>query len=52
MVDYQRMMPQKFDADIADFRKVLDVNKDHESAKDGMKRAQRIKKNAGKRNNY
>ena len=41
-----------FDAAIADFQKVLDVNKDHESAKDGMKRAQRIKKNAGKRNYY
>ena len=43
---------EDFDAAIADFEKVTEINKDHEAANDGLKRARRLKKQAGKRNYY
>ena len=41
-----------FDASIADFSKVLDVDKESKPANEGLQKAQRLKKQAGKRNYY
>jgi len=46
------LQAEDFDNATADFQKVLDINKDSEAANDGMKRAKRLKKQAGKRNYY
>jgi len=46
------LQTEDFDAAIADFQAVLDVDKDSKPASEGLKKAQRLKKQAGKRNYY
>merc|ERR1719312_626408 len=46
------LQQEDFDAALADFEKMLEINKDSEEGKAGVKKAKRLKKQAGKRNYY